>query len=344
MSAVNVLVMIHGMIPNKYPRSPFESSENGKYWGYNDFFRAICEKKPKVQEVFNNQFIGVEWGHELPGEESTPSNQLRQDHKLTRAQNYINKRIAYDNLVKDPDPNNVTMSLFSKSGIDFPTLTPLVRGLVVGLRESVVTRGLGDVLYYSSAEGECIVRKTVYKQILEKLSFYVNEPDVRLHLIGESLGVTLTHDFLYGLFNAKADYIPGFLEQGYQENIDQFKTWREKAQNNQLKLGSLTSTASQLPLFIMRKQELVDRLANETLLDPKDIGVVNSNHIQWQLFYDIDDLLGFGTRRLYSSPNAIKEYQVDSGDNPGDAHTAYWKNSFVAEKTAELLLNNASLD
>jgi hypothetical protein len=344
MSVVNVLVMIHGMIPNEYPRSPFESSEKGKYWGYNDFFRAICKKQPQVGEIFNNKFIGVEWGQELPGEESTPSDELREDHKLTRAQNFINKRIAYDNIVKDPDPNNVTMSLFSKSGMDFPTLTPLVRGLVVGLRESVVTRGLGDVLYYSSADGECFVRKTVYKQVLEKLDEYIDKTEVRLHLVGESLGVTLTHDFLYGLFNAKADYTPGFLNQGDEEDVNRFEIWRNKAQNNQLKLGSLTSTASQLPLFIMRKQELVDRLANETLLDPRDIGVVNSNKIQWQLFYDIDDLLGFGTRRLYSSGDSIKEYQVDSGDNPGDAHTGYWKNSFVAEKTAELLLKNSILD
>jgi hypothetical protein len=333
MTAVNVLIMIHGMIPNEHQRSPFKSSEDGKFWGYDKFFETICNKQSRLKEIFENKFIGVEWGHELPGEESILSDKLRDDHKLTRAQNFINKRIAYDNIVKDPDPNNVTMSIFSKSGIDFPTLTPLVRSLVVGLRESIVTRGLGDVLYYCSAQGECIVRKTVYKQVLEKLESYINEPDVRLHLIGDSLGVTLTHDFLYGLFNSDVNYIPGYEEQGDQEDVKRFMAWRQKAQSNQLKLGSLTSTASQLPLFLMRKQDLIDRLANEKLIDPKEIGITDSNHIKWQLFYDVDDLLGFGTRRLYGSGNAIKEYQVDSGDNPGDAHTAYWKNSFVADKT-----------
>lgn len=261
---------------------------------------------------------------------------------MTRAQNFINERIAYDKLVKDPDPNNITMTLFSKSGIDFPVLTPLVRQLVVVLRESIITRGIGDVLYYCSAQGECIVRRSVYKQVLEKLDPYLESEEVRLHLIGQSLGVTITHDFLYGLFNPNKQYKPGFYEQGEEVDVKRFERWRQKAQTKQLKLGSLTSTASQLPLFSMRNQVLVNRLANEQLIDARDIGIIDSNQIQWQLFYDVDDLLGFGTRRLYNCGNAIGEYQVDSGDNPGDAHTSYWKNSVVAEKTAQLLLLNAT--
>jgi hypothetical protein len=333
MSPINVLVMIHGMIPDENPRSPFDS--NGKYWGYNQFFQFLIEKQPQLKTIFES-FIGVEWGHELPGIDP------REDHRLTRAQNFINQRVAYDNIVKDPDPNNVTMSLFKGTGIDFPVLTPMVRWLIVGLRESIVTRGLGDVLYYCSAEGEAQVRKNVYKQVLKELTPYQDEPEVRLHLIAQSLGVTLTHDFLYGLFNPKADYHPGFTEQGDEEDIKRFCLWRKKAQNKQLQLGSLTSTASQLPLFSMRKQELVDRLANQQLIDATNIGVLDSDRIQWQLFYDVDDLLGFGTRRLYNCDRAIREYQVDTGDNPADTHTAYWNNNFVAERTAELLLMNST--
>ncbi|NJM74898.1 MAG: hypothetical protein HC852_02905 [Acaryochloridaceae cyanobacterium RU_4_10] len=343
MSPVNVLVMIHGMTPDPQPKSPFDNSNDGKYWGYNTFFDELCKKQNQLTGLFPNRFIGVEWGHELPEEEGKPSNSLQEDHQLTRAQNFINERIAYDILAKDADPNNITMSLFSKSGIDFPTLTPLVRWLVVGLRESIATRGLGDVLYYGSAQGECIVRRSVYKQVLERLEPYLDESDVRIHLIGQSLGVTLTHDFLYGLFNPNEDYIPGFYVQGDEVNVARFKKWRQKAQTQELKLGSLTSTASQLPLFSMRNQVLVNRLANRQLFDARDIGILDSNQIQWQLFYDLDDLLGFGTRRLYSCGNAIREYQVDTGDNPGDAHTSYWKNFTVIEKTAELLLKNSVL-
>jgi hypothetical protein len=342
MSPVNVLVMIHGMTPDPKPRSAFDSSEDSKYWGYNQFWEALQKKQPRLRQLFPSNFIGVEWGKELPNEIGLASNDLPSDHQLTRAQNFINERIAYDKLVKDPDPNNITMTLFSKSGIDFPVLTPLVRQLVVGLRESIITRGLGDVLYYCSAQGECIVRRSVYKQVLEKLEPYLDAGEVRLHLIGQSLGVTITHDFLYGLFNPDKQYNPGFYQQGEEVDVKRFERWRQKAQANQLKLGSLTSTASQLPLFSMRNQVLVNRLANEQLIDARDIGIIDSNQIQWQLFYDVDDLLGFGTRRLYNCGNAIREYQVDSGDNPGDAHTSYWKNAVVIEKTAELLLLTAN--
>jgi len=331
--------MIHGMSPEPEPRSPFNSE--GKFWGYNEFWKALCEQEPKLSNLFPQGFIGVEWGHELPQFPLPSVDQLREDQRLTRAQNFINEQVAYDNLIKDPDPNNNTLSLFSGRGIDFPNLTPLVRALVVGLRESIVMRGLGDVVYYSSTPGECYVRKTVYSQVLQKLDPYLDESEVRIHLIGQSLGVTLTHDFLYGLFKPNDDYTPGFYQQGEDVDVERFKKWRQKAQNKQLKLGSLTSTASQLPLFTMRKQDLVNQLARGKRINAKDIDIVDSDRVQWQIFYDVDDLLGFGTRRLYDAARAIKEYQVDTGDNPGDAHTGYWQNRTVIEKTAELLFENA---
>jgi hypothetical protein len=102
-----------------------------------------------------------------------------------------------------------------------------------------------------------------------------------------------------------------------------FKKWRKKAQEGRLKLGGLVSAASQLPLFVMRKPQMVDILFNDGYFQPKDIGVVNADQIQWKIFYDVDDMLGFPTRRMYRPDDAILEVQVDSGDDPGTAHTAY---------------------
>ena len=76
------------------------------------------------------------------------------------------------------------MDLFGrdwKMGFDVPTLL-ILRNLIVGLRETIVTRGLGDVIYYVSADGEERVRKRVYHQVLSKLHPYLDKPDVRLHL------------------------------------------------------------------------------------------------------------------------------------------------------------------
>jgi hypothetical protein len=348
MTPINVLIMIHGMSPETEVRSPFVSE--GKFWGYDEFFAALADREPSLKTLFPQKFqgldgqprhfIGVEWGHEIPRSPQPTVDNLREDQRLRRAQNFVNQRVAYDNQVKDPDPNNVTLRLFGGTGIDFPNLL-VVRNLVVGLRESIVTCGLGDVVYYCSAEGEAAVRRTVYHQVLQQLDPLQSEPEVRVHLIGQSLGVTLCHDFLHGLFNADSGYTPGFYAQGEPDDVDRFKFWRHKAQNNELKLGSFTSTASQLPLFMMRKQKIVDLLAKQQPIDARDMGIIDSDKIQWQIFYDIDDLLGFGTRRLYNCPSAIKEFQVDTGDNPGDAHTGYWQNTTVIRETAGLIARNA---
>ena len=105
-------------------------------------------------------------------------------------------------------------------------------------------------------------------------------------------------------------------------------------------MGSLASVASQLPIFVMRKQELVDRLFNERRLDPSVIGIKAAERIRWKNFYDIDDVLGFPTRRLYEPNAAIKEFQIDCGDQPGSAHTEYWENDTVIRETANLFDDN----
>ncbi|WP_088240467.1 hypothetical protein [Calothrix rhizosoleniae] len=322
---VNVLIIIHGMSPHAEPTSPFKL--------YQEFWEALLKEKPELSRVFPESFIGVEWGQELPINLTIPSEQIRTDQRLTRAQNFVNERVCYDKVVKDPHPNNITQ------GMDFPLLTPLVRRLVVGLRESIITRGFGDVIYYSSEDGEREVRRAVYGQVLEKLELYHEAKDVRLHLIGHSLGVALTHDFLFGLF--APNHQPGFCEKDFGLDGKRFEQWRQKAQRKELKLGSLSSTASQLPMFAMRKQKLVDFLAENKLLDPSYIGIEPTNQVKWKVFYDIDDLLGFCTRRLYDAPEQIMEYQVDCGDNPGDAHNGYWKNKTVIKETADLLFSNA---
>ncbi|NRB08710.1 MAG: hypothetical protein HRU34_17280 [Richelia sp.] len=329
---VNVLVIVHGMSPHPEPKSPFQLYEN--------FWQDLLQEEPQIAQIFRESYIGVEWGQELPLNPSIASYQIRTDQRLTRAQNFVNERVCYDKVIKDPHPNNISMPMFGGDGMDFPLLTPLVRKLVVGLRESIITRGFGDVIYYSSEDGEREVRRAVYGQVLEKLEPYYEREDIRLHLIGHSLGATLNHDFLFGLF--ARNHEPGFCEKQFGQDGQRFEKWRKKAQKKELKLGSLSSTASQLPLFVMRKQKLVDMLAEKKLLDPIHIGIEKVNQLKWKIFYDVDDLLGFCTRSLYDAPDEIREYQVDCGDNPGDAHNGYWKNKTVIKETAKLLMSNAA--
>jgi hypothetical protein len=123
--------------------------------------------------------------------------------------------------------------------------------------------------------------------------------------------------------------------------IQRLSTWRAKAASGALTLGSFVATASQLPVFLLRKQGLVERLAGGQQLDPAVIGV-HGRHEQWLLFYDVDDLLGYPTRHLYAPRTGIREIQVDSSDLFHDAHTRYWKEGgTVVERAARFILANA---
>jgi hypothetical protein len=101
--------------------------------------------------------------------------------------------------------------------------------------------------------------------------------------------------------------------------------------------------ASQLPLFVMRKQSLVDQLAAGQVLDPSAIGVVANGQTQWLIVYDVDDPLGFATRELYGDHPEMRQVQVDAGDTPIRAHTAYWSNKLVIREAAQLIATRAGV-
>jgi len=320
---VNIFVMVHGMIPDRDSCSPFEQ--------YEAFWKQLCAVCPDLPGVITKR-VGVQWGHEPPD----LNRPVREDEKLTKVQRELGDRISYTAIRDQPGPNNILMSgLVGKDyGIPF-----FRERIFIAFRENIIMRGFGDVIYYISEDGECRVRQVVYEQILEELDDFQAEKDVRLHLFGHSLGVTLTHDFLYGLF--APDHRPHFVtqNQGTPRARDLYTMWRKKARRGELKLGSLISTASQLPLFVTRKQDLINKFYQDERLKPADIGVVNPEKVQWLLFYDVDDMLAFSTRSLYAPNDAIKEIQVDSGDYPDKAHTGYWTNATVIRETADLILS-----
>jgi hypothetical protein len=321
-SQVNILVFVHGMTPDVAPSDPRKPGAT-----YDKFWKALQAHQPELTALFPDGPILVEWGHQL----SSAEDPVREDHKLTEVERFVNEQISYRNLKQHPGPNNV---LTSDWGI------PGVRQLIFSMREGVVSLGLTDVIYYCSGDGEIYVRAQVYNQVLVAMQRYVAEPDVRIHLFGHSLGVTVIHDFLFGLF--KAGHVPDFVRnyQGGAWASEEFQKWRNKAQSGELRLGGLASAASQLPLMVMRKQVMIDKLFKHGGLDPADIGV-HSTGIQWKFFYDIDDLLGFASRNLYRPNDAIMDIQVDTDDLPLGAHVGYWENDVVVRECAKLFYDYA---
>lgn len=323
MAVTNIAVLIHGMIPDIHAvdsAAPFK-----------EFWKRVEVQDRRVRGLFPSEnVIFVSWGHQPPGSDE----HLRQDQRLTTAQFNIAQHVAYDSVRTHPGPNNILMG--GMFGRDYGI--PVMRGILTQLRENIVQFGLSDVVYYCSEEGEREVRSVVYAQVLECLEgFRKRKNEVRIHVFGHSLGVTITHDFLFGLFTAQK---PDFLNQGDPVAVDRYSFWRDKAQKGKLRLGSFTSMASQLPLFMMRKHFLINTFFENRQLDPTVIGIDHGD-LKWQIFYDIDDVLGFASRDLYDDPeNRIKQIQVDTGDSES-AHNRYLENETVIRETARLLIANA---
>jgi hypothetical protein len=64
--------------------------------------RHLQSYKPNLKNVFPEGPIGVEWGHQL----SPTENPVREDHRLTEVERFVNEQVSYQNLKKHPGPNN----------------------------------------------------------------------------------------------------------------------------------------------------------------------------------------------------------------------------------------------
>jgi hypothetical protein len=91
--------------------------------------------------------------------------------------------------------------------------------------------------------------------------------------------------------------------------------------------------------MMVRKQKLVDQLAQAEPLDPSVIGVPREGKPRWVNFYDADDVLGFPCRLLYGEAPTIVEYHVNTGIFQ-NAHTGYWRNDRVIKEMADLIRAN----
>ena len=318
----NILIFIHGITPEERPTSHQRD--------YRDLWEAMQVERPTLTGQID-KVVEVEWGNRFVGGPMGP------DTLLSDAERQIAGRVRFDVVEQHPGPGNVL-----HPGVLGDVGIPGVRRLARNIRERLVQFGLADAVYYASEDGERAVRNAIYGKVLRELREYKASPELRLHVVAHSLGVTVAHDFLYGLFGKFE--APDFLSQTNNAlDRQDYEFWRARAAAQQLIVGSFVNMASQLPLFVLRKQKLVTRLAEGKVLSPADIGIgLGTDHtVRWLVVYDVDDVLGFATRELYGNHPSIRQVQVDSGDSPIGAHTEYWRTAMVVREAAALIASNA---
>ena len=331
MTAMNALVLIHGMT--------LDSDASDHTGEYNALWLQLQARQPRLTAGID-AIIPVEWGHKpRPSAEA-----LRPDQRITDAENAIHDRCAYAGVSADHTPDNVLLSPFHE------LISSLVlRRFTTSIKESVLMLGITDALYYCAPDGEQAIREAVYTQVLDQLEPHRDADHVRLHVVAHSLGTTVAFDFLFGLFAPDEVYGWRGPDFGHERDDDSerlratrraYLYWRQRAKAQTLHLMSKFSTGSQIPLLMLRKQKLVDMLAAGELLDPTVIGVPRSGPVRWKVFYDVDDILGFPTRRIFDASGSIREYQVNTDWRPDRAHGAYWQNATVVGEIAELIAQN----
>jgi hypothetical protein len=315
---VNAVIFIHGVTTEFKPPEPITRF-------YKPMWASIASQ---ISDFKASSWlpIFVTWGNVFPGDKRP----FRPDQKLSLAEQQTSLATQ-----KKVQPMNGAKRDFG---------WPVMRQDLMSIRNKLL-RGLSDVIYYTSGEGEAHVRKVVYGQVLTALKPLLKKGySVRLHVIAHSLGNAVAHDFLYSIFNTHKT--PDFSKyQAKAADKIQRKTFlylRELARGRapRVSFGSFSSMASPIPIFVLRKQAIVERLSKRgATLDPAQIGIKEKRGgVQWKLFYDKDDLLAFPTRSLYKDPHgAIGDYHVSTGWLPVSAHMGYWGNEDVRRETAELL-------
>jgi hypothetical protein len=338
---VNVLALVHGIVPSREPLD--HQREYGAFWD------ALCSARRELRDFAPP--IGVEWGHPPPyagrftGGSSDPTvDELRGDQRLGVAQKQIAGRVEYRAVKRQSEPLQESIP---HSSLHPPTAL-FTRILTDRIKEQVALLGLSDVVYYCSEEGERAVRLAVYGAVLQALDPYRDARELRLHVFGHSLGVTVSFDFLFGLFAPSelwAARQPDFAtDPGVPDALrERYLLWRSRAAEGRLRLGGKASAASQLPLLLLRKQRVVDMLtAPGARIDASVIGIREDGSPQWLLFYDVDDVLGFPTRPLFAPERALREIEVRTGLEPLSAHLGYCRNVRVQEEVAALLAARAA--
>jgi len=209
---------------------------------------------------------------------------------------------------------------------DFSVLRP-----VHILARQIMIYGFGDLFYYVSKDGERAVRRQVFQtlcnQITEKQSRYKTR--LSLTLVAHSAGTIIAHDLLYHLFRASKS----------SEGGKPVQQVRELVRNGQLRVRKLYTMGSPITPMSIRSEALIKKLMNNQKLNPKDLGLRDSDGLtnpRWVNFWDRDDIAAFPVEFLYNNENkVIEDKYLDLGDVFPPCHSKYWTSAELARYIAE---------
>ncbi|MBI3929612.1 MAG: hypothetical protein HY319_28985 [Armatimonadetes bacterium] len=330
----DVIVFIHGMMLEEQP--PLGRTQYEKLWsGILEIHADLAER------VDDGDLVFVEWG-KFMGPQREP------DQWVNFAEEFIARAVDPAELRKHPGRNNMVLPILGET----PLSALAWKALAAPLRQVLLVRGMGDIVYYCGEDGRMAVQLAVFRQIFRILERHRQTPDtkVRLHLISHSMGGAIANDLLHGLFSHTGGRLreqpelkrppslvnSELLQDRTSHVAERFMFWREAA-GERLEVGSVVTMGCPLPLMLLRSQRMVEAFGTGNVLSADEIGLPSdSSEILWKNFYDADDVFAFPVRPLFGEHPAIQDVETRAGPDCW-SHAAYWGSRDVQEKVGRLL-------
>lgn len=224
------------------------------------------------------------------------------DRKIDFDRTITLHRIYYTEVVKD-----AKWSVFHRAFPEYRGTIPPKFDKQIGFGRYFLTVFLGDVVAYSSTQGERILRNHVYRQLDRILSKGTKSVSILAH----SLGSIIAYDYLFD---------------------KRLQTGRRGQGRGRPHVKHFFTTGSPIALFLLRKTNVKINIA-ALVKDP--IGLHRTTG-SWLNFWNHQDVLAYPLERFF--PGIVTDHLVDTGSLIFNSHLGYWHNRQVAEAVADTLV------
>ena len=214
-------------------------------------------------------------------------------------------RIYYTEAVKD-----VKWAVFHRAFPEYRGSMPPMFDAQIGFGRYFLTIFMGDIVAYSSTEGERHLRNFVYRQ----LDGIIRNGAGTFSILSHSLGSIIAYDYLFDLFGKSS------------------AKRRKIRATGRPRLEHFFTMGSPIALFLLRKSHLL--LANSTLA-ANPIGLRRPGG-RWINFWDRQDVVAYPLAKFF--PKIVTDRQVDTGSLIFNSHLGYWHNREVAASVADVVL------
>jgi hypothetical protein len=187
----------------------------------------------------------------------------------------------------------------------------------IGFARHFMTFYIGDVVIYSSPEGENLIRAYVFNE----LDGIIRDHSATFSVVAHSLGSVIAYDYLYNVFG-KEESKRRRVREDHRQQLRHFFTF-----------------GSPIGLFLLRRTDLFGDGTNDNSparLLSNPIGL-NRETGRWLNFYDNQDILACPLKNFF--PGIVEDVNVQTGNLVYNSHVKYWRSREMVQKIVRCIMS-----